>query len=404
MVNFPRLFRRVKKNIESNPKIALFLTANFFFFYRLFFLPGVEFNSKLWDDEIGWDKEYNQRNPLEWIAYRDAPGYFVFFPRLLFSVIHMVSESIFPTTLRIILILINLMCVYFASLLVLDSTDKPTSRVLVFGAFCSIYIGDLNYLHNIAYYFIFPILYLLRRITESHAKFLPGYFFLIILLINKPIVAILLLLLFAYLVRFKIYPIKPLLFLTLYNIFYLGAYIFLPNRWNTPTNFDLMTLKQLFLNIPWVFGSVLLPIIYFGLNGFLHFLDFEGLRKFLGLLLYVIPVLSITYVGRKVGQKVSIKREFHGLKMSILLLFSSYLLVYINSDSYWIKVFPLYELNVPQDIFLRWSSLIPILELAVFWKISKLLNFQRYGKILFLLVMFQQFIFQIVAYSWLKRY
>ena len=58
-------------------------------------------------------------------------------------------------------------------------------------------------------------------------------------------------------------------------------------------------------------------------NDWIKLKVFEGLRKFLGLLLYMIPVLSITYVGRKVGQKVSIKREFHSLKISILLLFSS---------------------------------------------------------------------------------
>ncbi len=282
---------RFKALINAYPKVSILLTATLFFLYRLLFLPGLEFNSKIWDDEVGWEKEFHQKSFLEWITYRDAPGYFVFLPRLILAICHIAPDLIFASSLRIILIILNLVCVYFASKLVIGRDKGPATALLVFGCFSSIYISDLNYLHNIAYYFIFPILFLVQKISKGETKFSLGYLFLMILFINKPIVAILLLILFLYLFLINGFSKKPLWILVFYNIFYLGSYLFLPNRWPTPTNSDLMTLKQVLLNIPWVTGSVLLPAVYFGLNGFLHFLQLDLLRKILGISLYLIPSL-----------------------------------------------------------------------------------------------------------------
>ncbi len=374
-----------------------------FFFYRLLYLPGLDFNSKIWDDEIDWEEDFHQRSFFEWITYRDAPGYFVFLPRLVLAVCHAVPEYMFATTLRIVLIVLNLTCIYFASKLIIGRGKESTNFLLVFCCFCSIYIADLNYLHNISYYFIFPILFLMQRISRRVSKYPLGPLTLIVLLIGKPIVAILLMILLTYLLLKSSFPRGPLWFLATYNVFYLGTYFSLPNRWSTPTNTDLTTLKPLILNIPWVLGMVLLPIIYFGLNGFLHFLDLDLLRRILGISLYVIPTVFAAFLWARLKLKIPSKVGLHRLHISALLLVSSYLLVYVNYDSYWIKNFPLYSLNVPMDLWLRWSSLIPIMGLAVLWEIGKLFNIQRLVRVVFWSVMLQEFIFQIVAHSWLLR-
>jgi hypothetical protein len=385
------------------PRVAILLAATVFFCYRLFFLPGLNFNSKIWDDEVDWEKDFQQRNFFEWISHRDAPGYFVFLPRLILAACHAFPDFMFEVNLRIILIVLNLTCVYFASKLVISQDKEPKDFFMVFCCFSSIYIADLNYLHNISYYFIFPILFLMQRISRRVSKYHLGNLTLIVLLIGKPIVAILMMLLIAYLLLKSTFPRGPLWFLIIYNTFYLGTYFLLPNRWSTPVNSDLSTLKPLILNIPWVFGMVLFPVIYFGLNGFLHFLELDLLRTILGISLYVTPLIFLALFSVHPKKKISSRVSSHRLHISMLLLVSSYVLVYLNFDSYWIKNFPLYTLNVPQDLWLRWSSLIPILGLAVLWEIGKLFNIQRWIRIVFWLVMLQEFVFQFVAYSWLLR-
>jgi len=401
---FTRLIIRSKSYFSDYHRVALFSAGSLFFLYRLFYLPGLEFNSKLWDDEVGWEREFQGRGSLEWLVYRDAPGYFVFFPRLVLLLCHWVPDSIFPLFLRMVLILLNLMSVYFAVKLLTGQDWKLSSSLLIFCCFCSIYISDLNYLHNISYYFIFPILFLMQKISQYSGRYTLVSLALIILLIGKPIVSILLIVLLAHLFLTNNFPKRPLWFLVIYNIFYLGSYFFLPNRWSTPTNSDFTTLKQLIVNIPWVFGMVLLPILYIGLNGFLHFLGLDSLRIILGISLYVIPSIAIVALWLNLRRKILPKANLQRLRISFLLLICSYLLVYLNSDSYWIKVFPLYKLNVPQDLWLRWSSLIPIFQLAVIWEVCKLLKRQRFAHLVLWSVMLQEFVFQVVAYSWLKRY
>lgn len=302
-----------------------------------------------------------------------------------------------------VLILLNILSVYFAVKLLTSEDKKSSSSLLIFSCFCSIYISDLNYLHNIAYYFIFPILYFMQKISQNPSRNVLISLTLITFLIGKPIVSILLLVLLTYLFLTNNFPKGPLWFLVIYNIFYLGSYYFLPNRWSTPINSDLTTLKQLIVNVPWVFGMVLLPIVYIGLNGFLHFLGLDSLRTILGILLYFIPSLALITIWPILRKKIPNKGNLQPLRISALLLTCSYLLVYLNSDSYWIKIFPLYNLNVPQDLWLRWSSLIPIFELAVLWELCVLLQVQRFMRIVLCSIMLQQFIFQFVAYSWLKR-
>ena len=394
------LFRVI---VLSYPRVAVLFAATVFFCYRIYFLPGLNFNSKIWDDEVGWEKDFYQRNFFEWITFRDAPGYFVFLPRLILAAFHAFPDFMFEASLRVILIVLNLTCVYFASKLVISLDTKPKDFLLVFCCFCSIYIGDLNYLHNIAYYFFFPILFLMRRISRRVNKYPLGSLSLIVLLIAKPIIAILLMILIFYLFLKNNFPKGPLCFLIIYNAFYLGTYFILPNIWSTPVNTDLSTLKPLILNIPWVFGMVIFPIIYIGLNGFLHFLELDLLRTILGISLYVTPLALLCLLSVHPKKNISSKVSSHRLQISALLLVSSYVLVYLNFDSYWIKNFPLYTLNVPQDLWLRWSSLIPILELAVLWEMGKLFDIQRWIRIVFWSVVIQEFIFQIAAHSWLLR-
>ena len=302
-----------------------------------------------------------------------------------------------------ILILINLICVYFAAKVLNSRNSSSGNLFLIFCCFSSIYIADLNYLHNIAYYFFFPILFLMQKISEKKDKSSWLSIAVIVVLIAKPIIAILMIILLGFLLIKDLFPKWALRTLIIYSLFYLASYFFLPNRWQTPSNSDLTTIKPLILNIPWVLGMTFFPIVYFGLNGFLHFLRLELIRNILGFLLYVVPVISAVYLYVITKSKISWKAFTCRVQIGILLLLSSYLLVYLNYDSYWIKAFPLYSLNVPQDLWLRWSSLIPILVLSVLWEFGRMSGTLRFIQIIFCSVFVQEFVFQIAAYSWLKR-
>ena len=400
---FRKLTEHSKTILYSHPHVAMFMAGFVFFLYRMFFLPGFNFNARLWDEEIGWEKDFRQRGFFEWLTYRDAPGYFVFLPRLILSACHLVPISMLATTLRAILILINLICVYFAAKVLNSRNSSSGNLFLIFCCFSSIYIADLNFLHNIAYYFFFPILFLMQKISDKKDRSSWLSIAVIVVLIAKPIIAILMIILLGFLLIKDLFPKWALRTLIIYSLFYLASYFFLPNRWQTPSNSDLTTIKPLILNIPWVLGMTFFPIVYFGLNGFLHFLRLELIRNILGFLLYVVPVISAVYLYVITKSKISWKAFTCRVQIGILLLLSSYLLVYLNYDSYWIKAFPLYSLNVPQDLWLRWSSLIPILVLSVLWEFGRMSGTLRFIQIIFCSVFVQEFVFQIAAYSWLKR-
>lgn len=91
---FRKLTEHSKTILYSHPHVAMFMAGFVFFLYRMFFLPGFNFNARLWDEEIGWEKDFRQRGFFEWLTYRDAPGYFVFLPRLILSACHLVPISI----------------------------------------------------------------------------------------------------------------------------------------------------------------------------------------------------------------------------------------------------------------------------------------------------------------------
>jgi len=123
----------------------------------------LEFNSHLWDDEIIWEEDYKDKSLIDYITYRDAPGYFVILPRLIHAFAHLVPGNNFPLSLRSILIALNIFTIFFAAKLLVDPDKDAPSFLLMFCCFSSIYVEDLNYLHNLGYFFIFPILYIMQK-------------------------------------------------------------------------------------------------------------------------------------------------------------------------------------------------------------------------------------------------
>ena len=52
---FRKLTEHSKTILYSHPHVAMFMAGFVFFLYRMFFLPGFNFNARLWDEEIGWE-------------------------------------------------------------------------------------------------------------------------------------------------------------------------------------------------------------------------------------------------------------------------------------------------------------------------------------------------------------
>lgn len=273
----------------------------------------------------------------------------------------------------------------------------------MFCCFSSIYVEDLNYLHNLGYFFIFPILYIMQKQKESGTAKSIGLVLLIVLLTDKPINSILVLLISLTLTiqsRLKscFYSV-----LALFNIGYLFLYQSLPKRLKIPTSFDLSTMKPLLLNIPWLLGFVLLPIFYVGLMGYLHFLNQDLLRETVGLWLYVLPALSFFFAFPILWKKRYLFKKSPRILVGAMILSASYILIYFNPDSYWIKSFPLYSMNFPHHLLNRWTSLIPIFLVALLWIFGSVSRSRKLSTILLWLVMSQEFLLQLIAFPWLRR-
>ena len=126
------------------------------------------------------------------------------------------------------------------------------------------YIEELNYAHNIGYIFIFPIFYLVfTKLIDGEEVPLWRYG-LAALLISKPFTAVIVIGLVAFFVWQRTNQTRKLLLFGSYSLAYLGTYMLLPNRWETPFNSDPITIGKAVVNLPWVIFSTLNPLIAIG--------------------------------------------------------------------------------------------------------------------------------------------
>ena len=386
-------------NRLAKPLSIVFVVLSFCVI-RLLVLPGISFNQNVWDDEIGWIKDSNNKPMGEYLIYRDAPGYFVFVPRVLILLGNLVPSFDSISSLRVIVFVVQILCLTAAVACVANIRSDSKFFILVYLSLLMTYIEDLNYVHNVGYVFIFPIFFLVfKRVIQGEEVSL-WHIGLAALLISKPFTAVLVAALVTFFIWQRTYQARKLLLLGSYSIAYLGTYIVLPNRWETPFNSDPMTIIKIIFNLPWVVFASLNPLIAIGGLGFARLLDLQFLGIVLGVVVYI--SFSIVLFRHQTNFFFWVKQLSILTKSFILIFLLNYVLVFSASDSFWVKFFPLFRLDSPQFIWMRWSSVIPF----SFLLIVASMNFiaPRIKMFLFSYVSIQWVILIVLANPWLRRY
>jgi hypothetical protein len=185
-----------------------------------------------------------------------------------------------------------------------------------------------------------------------------------------------------------------------YCIVYLGPYIFLPNRWETPFNFDLFSIIKIVFNFPWVVFAALNPAVAIGGLGVFRLYDLDFLAIAFGVLVYLSLFLLLSLYWKEI--RIILRSVSLTAKSFALVFLVNYVLVYSASDSLWIKDFPLFRLESPQFIWARWSAVIPLSFLLI---IASVNSITPRTKCFFLFyVSIQWSILILAAYPWLQRY
>jgi hypothetical protein len=396
----PKVIARFKSAITKPRNISLFSATLLIIISRLYWLPGYSFSLRNWDDEIGWINDFGSMSSGDYLLYRDAPGYFVFVPRLII-LLGEINPHIGPfSALRILVVAAQLLCFAAASSCVIQYRKNWKSWLLLFITLSFTYIEDLNYVHNLGYIFIFPIFFLVfRRINLGLPVKLYHVIFSIIL-VSKPFTA--LIVLFLVLLHYKKNEKARfyLLLLASYSVFYLSTYALLPHRWETPFNFDFLTVVKVLFDLPWILFSIIFPALSIGALGVFKVMDQIFLRDAFGITVYAV----ITIIAIKFRIKIlNFLRELSLLSIGLtVVLVVNYGLVFSASDSFWIKFFPLFKLDSPQFLWARWSSVIPLVAVILIMSLDNVSIRARSSLLAFIST--QWVILAILGQSWLSRY
>jgi hypothetical protein len=367
---------------------------------RLFWIPGFEFNTKNWDDEIRWINDSQSRSALEFISYRDAPGYFVFIPRLLILIGDLNPSILSLSSLRVLVLLIHLICISFAVACVVSFSEKWRLWLILFSTLSLTYVEDLNYIHNVGYLFIFPIYFLVfKRFSEK--KVIPFYLlFVACLLISKPFTAVIVLSLVLLFLFSNRSLEKKLLALGAYSLTYLLCYFVLPHRWETPFNSDPFTLVKILIDLPWIVFATLFPSLYIGAMSAIRIFEIPELRLVVGL------ALNLMAIGTVYAFRSKLVDIFRGVSLNtkglILIFVINYVLVFSASDSFWIKHFPLYLMDSPWFLWARWSAVLPFALMLIIGSLHRLNDVLKRN--IYFAVSAQWVVLLIAGNSWLRRY
>jgi len=390
----------LKKALIQPRNYVLFLSIICISGFRLFWLPGYSFSQKNWDDEIDWIRDSTSMSFLDYILYRDAPGYFVPTPRLII----LLAENTFSvgsfSLLRILVLGIQLACFAAAASCVVKWGKDSKLWLFLFVALSLTYIEELNYVHNVGYLFIFPVFLLIFSRIVNDAPIKWHHVVLSVLLISKPFTAVVVLLLCLYFAYHYSKARHLLLVVASYSIFYLTTYILLPHRWDTPFNSDPLTILRLIVGVPWIVSSTLFPAFSIGVMGVIRVFEAPLVRDMVGLLAYLVFVFII--FKYRIGL-INLYKELNDLSKALLLIVGvSYILVFSGSDSFWNKSFPLFKLDSPQFLWARWSAVIPF-SAILFISSLNMFSVKKRTAVLFF-VSFQWLLLTLLGHSWLSRY
>jgi hypothetical protein len=339
-----------------------------FLVIRLMILPGISFNENVWDDEVGWTQDATSKEFFEYIVYRDAPGYFVFFPRLIILLGDFIPSINSISTLRVLVLATQILCFAAAAACIFDFRTHWKSFLLVYISLLMTYVEDLNYVHNVGYLFIFPIFFLVFKPILEGKRVFVWRIGLAALLISKPFTAVIVFALVTLFVLHRVDQIRKLILLGSYSLVYLGTYVFLPNRWETPFNSDPTTIIKAVFDLPWVFFASLNPLVAIGGLRFFRFHDLLFLSILLGVLVYSSMFLILSLHWREF--RVFFKQFTLLTKSFILVWLVNFCLVFSASDSFWVKYFPLFRLDSPQFLWMRWSAVMPLSFLLIIASIN----------------------------------
>jgi hypothetical protein len=371
-------------------------------FIRLFILPGVSFNQSIWDDEIGWLKDSLSRSALEYIVYRDAPGYFVLVPRMVLLIGNYCPEIGPFSSFRVLVTAIQLLCSAAAAACIRSKQNDWKIWLLVFSTLSLTFVEDINYIHNFGYMFIFPIFFLVFKPLVDGLKVSHWRTFIAALLISKPFTAVLIFCLVLLFMAERKKWSKSLSILGIYSLIYLGCFFFLPNRLHIPSNTDPSTLLKAIVDLPWILFSTINPAISIGGMGLV-----QVLGTHITIFITIIGTSSnLTVLFAAVKYRAQIRAELWSLTLltkSFLLIFAiNYLLEFTSADSSWLDFFPLYFLESPERIWMRRSSALPFIAILVIASIPSL--GQRFKKGLYLYISLQWILLTLIAGPWLRRY
>lgn len=386
--------------IKESKYLVLSILLLLFVNIRLFWLPGATFNSQNWDDEIGWIKDSSIRSPLEYLFYRDAPGYFVLIPRVIILLGSLEPKVGSFETLRLLVLVTQLLCFGLAASCVVSWDTNWKMWVSIFSALSATYIEDLNYVHNLGYLFIFPIYFLLFRRILLGLRVRSYHLILSIALISKPFTALIVLCLASIFYFFNKRSRYSLVIVAMYSMMYLAAYIFLPHRWDTPFNLEVSTIGKIVFDLPWIVFSAIFPAVTIGFMGVLRVFNYHLLRDLFGIFTYIVLFSVVWKFRKKIALEVRNLTLFAKSLISIFVL--NYVLVFSASDSFWVKYFPLFRLDSPQFIWARWSSVIPLVTLLIIASLATLSKRIKFYLLFFISI--QWVLLTFLAQTWLRRY
>lgn len=392
--------RRVGAIYKLIKPLSLTLVFICFGLVRLLILPGVSFNQTVWDDEIGWIGDSKNKSTFDYITYRDAPGYYVFIPRMIILLGSNLPSIGTIETLRLVVLVVQFVCLICAVSCIVAFNKNWKFSLLLLSSLAITYIEDLNYVHNVGYLFIFPIFCLIFKPISERKSISLLRLGIAALLISKPFTAVIILALIALFILSKTTQVRKLLFLGLYCISYLGTYLILPNRWDTPFNYDFTTLFKMAFNLPWVIFASLNPLVAIGGLGFLRLHDLRSISILVGIFVYLLLGFYLIRKRRTIFMHIGNLTLMSKSLVSIFLI--NYLMVYSSNDSFWMKYFPLFRLDEPRFLWARWSAVIPLSALLI---IASLNFLSIRAKFLILYYVILQWIVLIaLAYPWLLRY
>jgi len=369
--------KKVPKGHEQ-PALLWFFAVLIMLALKYYFFIGSRFNQSLWDNETEMLSDLDLTFGLGYLLKLDAYGYLIIPIRSLFLFAEVVEIN-HTSLIRVSVILIQILISLIVSHFFVGRSQKI--KLMVFVILCSIPIEDMNYIFNIGYYFIVPIIGVW---LWSASRGIKGQIFLGLiasLIIVKPLTAVTLLIaigleiIYSWKKRLRLHSPYFLGVLFILSLAYLILYTTVPSKVVAPTQVGPLTIFKSLVNLPWVMSTVFTPILNIGVMGFLHERQASTIIVyFVGSLIYFINIGLIYWFAMEIKKSLSrsstkllapIKTINLKFRLVSFCLFASYICAHLISNFYYVTEFPLWTLGYSPRIWMRYSAPIAILAMVL---------------------------------------